>query len=256
MNSNVMIYILILISVTLYFVAIYLYKKNKSLSHGLIKVKKENDYIHNARDNLLRSVNHELRAPLSRMKIDIEMVKDDEIRASLDEDANYMQCLIDELMEIEKIRITQIEKEDIDLNLLVDQVITKLKLDRKNIILETIADQVNLLGNPPLIEKLCKNLIENAFKYKDNDGLVRIKISDEGDRVQLNVMNEGSYIESKDIPFLFEPFYRVDKSRTPGKDGLGLGLNICKEIATSHNGKVQVSSKKDLGTTFKVTLQK
>jgi two-component system sensor histidine kinase ResE len=67
-------------------------------------------------------------------------------------------------------------------------------------------------------------------------------------------MNEGSYIPSKDIPYLFEPFYRVDKSRTPGKDGLGLGLNICKEIVSGHNGKLQVSSKKDLGTTFKVTL--
>lgn len=229
------------------------YKKIKTLKDSFELVEKKNIFMLKARDNLLRSVNHELRAPLTRMNLDLEFLEASETRDSLRKDIGYMQELVEELMEIEKVKFDQTQREDLVLIDLLNEVISKLKVDTSLIDFE-VNEQVKLKGHRFQLEKLFKNLIENAFKYKTDEARIFIKVLEpKNDKLTITIMNDGSNIPSEDIPFIFEPFFRVDKSRSSKSEGLGLGLNICKEIIEVHNGKIQVSSKKDMGTIFKVT---
>ncbi len=252
--SNILITILL---AAFLFIGLYLLLKRTDLdrSDNLKKITKDNEFIVKARDNLLRSVNHELRAPLSRMKIDIEMLKNEEIRKSLNEDIEYMHTLVEELMEIEKIKVEVLDKASLDLTKLINEVIDKLNLDLDVLFFEQ-EESIFYKGDERKLEKLFKNLLENAYKYKDEEGCVRVKIQEAKKKIIVTVMNEGTSVPTEDLPFLFEPFYRVDKAREVAKGGLGLGLNICKEIVSAHDGKIQVSSKKGLGTIFKISLQR
>jgi signal transduction histidine kinase len=229
------------------------------LKKNELKFKKElegaiarNDFMLKARDNLLKSVNHELRAPLTRMKMDLEFMDAGETRESLAKDIQYMQVLVEELMDIEKVKLDSSEKKEVNLNDLLTEVIEKLKIDLDLLDFDC-SSELSILGHAYQLEKLFKNLIENAYKYKTDEGKVIIKTSKDQKRQVITILNEGNSIPTEDLPFIFEPFFRVDKSRSSGKEGLGLGLNICKEIIDVHGGKIQVSSKKDFGTIFKLT---
>jgi signal transduction histidine kinase len=214
---------------------------------------KRNTFILKARDTLLMSVNHELRAPLTRMKMDLEFLDHSDTRQSLSSDVNYMQELVEELMEIEKISLDTSLKLKVDLRDILTEVIDKLKIDHDNLVLE-ISSSLDVYGHKVQLEKLIKNLIENAYKYKSSDGRVIIKASVDNLKVAITIMNEGENIPVEDLPFIFEPFFRGDKSRSGTTEGLGLGLNICKTILDAHDGKIQVTSKKGLGTIFKISL--
>ena len=216
---------------------------------------KENVFILKARDSLLRSVNHELRAPLTRMKLDLEFLEASEYRDSLSQDVNYIQELIEELMEIEKYKLDQSEMERINLNKLIPKLFDKLKIDENFVTIDLIENSF-ISGKNYQVEKLFKNLIENANKYKSAEGRINIKSSFQGNKLIINILNEGANIPSSDIPFIFEPFFRSSNSNPENKKGLGLGLNICKEVIDSHKGSIQVSSKKDFGTIFKLSFPK
>ena len=216
---------------------------------------KENQFLISARDNLLRSVNHELRAPLARIKLDVEMLNDMSSKKSLNEDVLFMEGLIDELMDLEKIKVGKLSKNEINITKLIQDVVDRLNIDLESLHFDS-SESIDFDCDERLLVKLVKNLLENAYKYRAQGGDVRVNLKNEDKRIVLTVMNEGANIPSEEIPFLFEPFYRAKGSKVNGESGLGLGLNICKEIAIAHNGKIQVSSKKDLGTTFKVVLAK
>ena len=246
---------LLLISLVIVFfvTVVWFFNRNSALKSELNLINKEKDYVLNARDSLLRSVNHELRAPLTRMKLDLEFLDDSDTKNSLDEDISYMQELIEELMEIEKIKAESRPKSSVDLSKLINDVIDKLKIDH-DCLVTNISDDILTNGYQEQLEKLLKNLIENAFKYKEADGKVVIKAVQDEFKATITIMNEGRHIPSEDLPFIFEPFFQVDKARDHNKGGFGLGLNICKEIIDSHQGKIQVTSKRDMGTIFKLSL--
>lgn len=230
-----------------------LLKKQKLETIEQMKLEKKTQYMVEARDKLLRSVNHELRAPLSRMKMDLEFIDNVEIKDSLSSDIDLMHNLVNELMEIEKLKVEGIEKQSVSLTTLIKELIDTLSLDHEK--LSFNEDEKYLIEADPLkLSKLFKNLIENAFKYKSDDGQVSINLSNRGENTIVTIMNEGSSISGEDLPFLFEPFFRAKGSdEREKKEGFGIGLNICKEIIDAHGAKIQVSSKKDHGTTFKLT---
>lgn len=206
-----------------------------------------------ARDSLLHGVNHELRAPLSRMKLDLEFIEDQSIKKSLNEDINQIFNLVNELMDIEKIKSQGIVKEPVVLGDVLKEIVETLYIDHDQLYFNS---DLNLVveGNHSQLIKLFKNLIENAYKYKTPEGKVNISLSQKNDNKIVTIMNEGSTISGEDIPFIFEPFFRVNnKNEGDKKEGMGIGLNICKEIIEAHKAKIQVSSKKGYGTTFKIT---
>ncbi|OUR93579.1 hypothetical protein A9Q84_19110 [Halobacteriovorax marinus] len=228
-------------------------KAEKMKSFKEAGIKKNQNHMVEARDKLLRSVNHELRAPLTRMKLDVEFLEDADIKKSLNEDINQMHALVNELMEIEKIKAEGIERTQVDLTVVLNELVETLNVDHDLLEIDS-KNESFIEGDESKLRKLFKNLIENAYKYKSAEGRVFISVTKKTTNTIVTIMNEGSSISGDDLPFIFEPFFRVKGSdEREKKEGFGIGLNICKEIIEAHNAKIQVSSKKDHGTTFKLT---
>lgn len=252
--SNYILWILISLSVFLALV-LYFYKQRITrINEELKLIRERSDFVLKARDTLLRSVNHELRAPLTRMKMDLEFLAAGETKNSLSTDIEYMQRLVEELMEIEKVSIDQTQRKEIQLTGLLRRVLETLKIDLDETVLD-LQENITIYGHEYQLEKLFKNLIENANKYKaKTTGRVHLKLIQDRFDIIITIINDGEVIPAQDLPFIFEPFFRVDKSRSSASsEGLGLGLNICREIIDAHGGKIRVSSKKDMGTIFKVS---
>lgn len=121
-------------------------------------------------------------------------------------------------------------------------------------ITEEITDGLYLTGDCSQIKQLFIILLDNACKYAGNEKSVSVSLKKESDRILLKVRNSGTPIAQKDLPHLFERFYRTDKSRARTAGGYGLGLAIAQTIVKNHRGKIIVTSEEYTGTTFTVTL--
>ena len=108
-------------------------------------------------------------------------------------------------------------------------------------------------GDEQRLRKMTSTLIENALKYVDEGGTVRVALSSAGSTAKLAISNTGSTISPEDLSHIFDRFYRTDKARTSGAGGFGLGLAIAREIAREHDGDITCASDEG-GTTFTVTL--
>jgi two-component system, OmpR family, sensor histidine kinase ResE len=109
---------------------------------------------------------------------------------------------------------------------------------------------IDITIDPDRIEQVLTNLIDNAIRHTDRNGMVKIIVERSGDGVTIHVRDSGSGIPEEDLPFVFERFYKADKARTRGRSGTGLGLAIAKNIVEAHKGMISVHSKLHEGTTF------
>ena len=109
-------------------------------------------------------------------------------------------------------------------------------------------------GDEIRLEMLFKNLIENAIQYTDNKtkpiqiSVNILKPNEKSKKIKINIIDQGIGINEKDLPYIFEPFYRIDFSRSKKTGGFGLGLYICKKIVDLHKGQISIKSKKNMGT--------
>jgi signal transduction histidine kinase len=108
------------------------------------------------------------------------------------------------------------------------------------------------MGDNIKLKQLFSNLIDNAIKYTPNEGEIGLSIQPETDRVKIILKDTGVGIPSDDLPYLFDRFYRVDKSRSRQSGGTGLGLSICQWIVKAHQGTIKVESHLHQGTTITV----
>jgi len=118
----------------------------------------------------------------------------------------------------------------------------------------TAVDQAMILGDEDRLKQLLLNLVDNAIKYTQPGGSVRLSLSKDKSWAQLVVSDTGIGIPAEDLPHIFERFYRVDKARSRAQGGSGLGLAIAKWVVQAHGGAIKVDSVVGEGTTFTVTL--
>ncbi len=126
--------------------------------------------------------------------------------------------------------------------------------DKKATIAIEIGDELDVLGDPDHVERVLLNLVENAVKYGNDGGTVRVSAARKGQRVQLEVVDDGPGIPTEHIGRVFDRFYRVDHGRSRDKGGTGLGLAIVKQLAEAMEGTVWVESEPGKGTRFVVDL--
>lgn len=130
------------------------------------------------------------------------------------------------------------------------------QLMEKNITLTADIEEVTMLGHPAFMEKVWENLLSNALKYTEADGMIDITLKEKADRIIFTIQDSGIGIQATHLPHLFERFYRADSARHADIEGTGLGLSIVQQVLSLHEGAIDVQSKLGKGTTFTVTFPK
>ena len=120
-----------------------------------------------------------------------------------------------------------------------------------------VDNDVLIIADPEQLKRVVNNIIGNSVKYLDkHQGLINIRIKDVGDFIQVEIEDNGRGIASKDLPYVFERFYRADASRNSATGGSGIGLSIVKKIIEDHGGKIWATSKESVGTVMYFVIRK
>ena len=208
---------------------------------------------------------HELRTPLSLMQVQLDLYHSTQHPGS-DEDTLQMIKMVteqnDRLSKMVKTLLDMSElqtvgrDDEIVLDALVDEVLEDLEplAERKNIRLIGKCKDITMVGSDILIYRLVYNLVENAIKYNHSGGQVTVTADRKEKHVYLSVEDTGAGIPEELKERVFEPFFRVDKSRSRELGGVGLGLALVREIVRVHDGSITVKSNPSGGTIFEVVL--
>jgi signal transduction histidine kinase len=209
-----------------------------------------------ARDQLLLDVSHELRSPLTRLKVALELLPPGERRQQMTADVAEMEIMIAELLELERLRDgrgLQLARQDL---LPVLRDVAERFRDRAPGVRLTLGTQELPLDiDVDKLRIVFRNLLENAIKYSLPDSRpVQVSAAADADSVVVRVSDDGPGIPDGDLANVFEPFFRVDRSRSKKTGGYGLGLSICKRIVEAHGGAIAVENNPGRGASFIVSL--
>lgn len=207
---------------------------------------------------------HELRTPLAIMQTKLELFAAEhknlecdtaELVRSQAEQLDRLSRLVHTLLEISNLSSAP-RSDRIELAPLVEEIITDLTplASQNDITMEQDCDNVVITGSDALIYRLVFNLIENAVKYNRRGGSVSVSVHKENSDVVVRVSDTGCGIPEEYRESIFQPFFRVDKSRSRQMGGVGLGLALVHEIAVLHGGSVRAEPGNKSGTVFIVTL--
>jgi signal transduction histidine kinase len=218
------------------------------------------------RRNMVADVAHELRTPLSNVSGYLEAIRDDVVKPdketirSLSEEVSLLSRLVDDLQELALADAGELKliRQPEDLSMLI----RTSALAIQNTAMEKGTDLfVELPGNLPLvfidhqrINQVLHNLLANAIIHTASGGKIDMSAKQEGQSIRVSVTDNGEGIPSADLPYVFERFYRVDKSRARNRGGSGLGLTIAKRIVEAHQGTIEVQSELAKGSRFSFTV--
>lgn len=212
-----------------------------------------------AKDQLILDVSHELRSPMMRMKVALEFVKDKEIQKSLKTDLNEMGTMITEILEVERLKseFGRIKLRNTDIIKLLKEIKNNYKNKSQKIILSNLPENKFLFIDEDRIKIVFKNIFENAIHYsKDNKKSIIVTFKEDANFLFVDIQDSGIGISGKYLPYIFEPFYRADNSRSKKTGGYGLGMYLCKKIMEAHSGDITIASKVDRGTTVFLKFKK
>lgn len=220
--------------------------------------------------NFISMVSHELRRPLIDVQEYLEVVRggitgkltqpQEEMLEKVSDQINTLLVLIKDWLDMSRIEAGRMLEnlELLDLSQILHKTVDLLRKKIKN---KKIALEVNIPAHLPLIkgeklsiERVFSNLIRNAIDYNREGGRISVKAKEEGGCVVIEVSDTGIGIPQKDIPFIFDEFFRVKNRKTRHITGSGLGLSIVKKIVEAHRGSIEVRSEEGKGSTFTVFL--
>jgi two-component system, OmpR family, phosphate regulon sensor histidine kinase PhoR len=220
------------------------------------------------RQEFLSNVSHELRTPLTAIIAFIETLEEGAIDAPQDNrrmlsvirrNAARMHNLIDDILELSAIEAgtVTVEPQPVRLFPLVEDVMTALAShaqSHKVTLHNEVSEDAIVHAEARRLEQMLTNLIDNAIKFNQESGTVRVGYEAGATRDRIFVADTGEGIPSEHLPRIFERFYRVDRARSRAMGGTGLGLAIVKHLARAHGGEVTVQSKLGVGATFTIEL--
>ncbi len=209
-----------------------------------------------SKEQLLLDVSHELRSPLTRLRVALEMAPKGKWRDSMRLDVAEMESMIAEILETERLRSGngKLSMAPVDLTALARETVEHFKEDRAGV--ELVGEPVSLvvMADEFRVKTVLRNVVENALKYSAHaEKPVQITLASSGNDVLITVQDFGAGIPKEELSKVFEPFYRVDKSRNKETGGYGLGLSLCLEIMKAHGGEIHLESEPGQGT--KVSLR-
>jgi len=201
----------------------------------------------NQRSEMLSGISHDLRTPLTRMKLQLAFIKDQEISSKLSEDINEMEKMLNEYLQFTSSNFSE-KNEIFNISLLIDEIIQKY--ENKNISKDIIGE-IYINGRKNLLRRCFNNIIDNAIKYGSK---VDVSLSKKSKNLFIIIGDDGPGIPEAEYNNVFKPFYKIDKGRAEAKSSVGLGLSIASDIIRSHGGYIRLNKSKLNGLEVKIFL--
>ena len=241
-------------------------KRLKNTAEEKLKFDKENK-------ELISNISHDLKTPVTTIKGYAEGIMDG-VADTPDKVAKYVRTIYNKASEMDVLineltLYSKIDTNRIPYNFTILSVNNYfndcsedlfLDLEAKNVefgYFNYVEPEVKVIADPEQIKRVVHNIVNNSVKYMDKDKpKINLRVKDVGDFVQIEIEDNGKGIASKDLPNVFERFYRTDASRNSSKGGSGIGLSIVKKIIEEHGGKIWATSREHTGTTMYFVLRK
>ena len=201
----------------------------------------------NQRSEMLSGISHDLRTPLTRMKLQIAFIKDNELAKKLSDDINEMEKMLNEYLQFTK---SSFQEKDEKFNLTELILDICKKYDNGNIT-KNLTPGIFFNGRKNLIRRCINNLIDNAIKYGE---IVKIELNKNNKNLFVKVEDNGPGIPKTEYENVFKPFYKINKGRADSKSSVGLGLSIASDIIRSHGGNIKLEKSKLNGLSVKIFL--
>ena len=201
----------------------------------------------NQRSEMLSGISHDLRTPLTRLKLQLAMMDKKDTAQKMASDIDEMEKMLNDYLQYAK---SQSEEDyvSIDLNDMVNDILKNYDASKYELV--TI-DNIQIQGRKNLVRRSVSNVIENGLSYGNK---VFIEIKKSISNAIILIDDNGPGIPSKEYQNVFKPFYRIDKSRSLNRSGIGLGLSIAQDIIKSHGGNIALSESKHKGLSVKISL--
>ena len=201
----------------------------------------------NQRSEMLSGISHDLRTPLTRMKLQTAFIRDKDITDKLTEDINEMEKMLNEYLQFTSSSYSE-KDEMFNLTESVEEIIKKYN----NVnISQKLLSRIYFKGKKNLINRCLNNLIDNSLKYANK---VEIKLTKKNTDIFLKIDDDGPGIPLSERDNVFKPFYKIDKGRAGSKSSVGLGLSIASDIIKSHGGNIKLEKSKMKGLSVKIFL--
>ena len=201
----------------------------------------------NQRSEMLSGISHDLRTPLTRIKLQLAMIKDKTLSKKLSSDVDEMEKMLNEYLQFASSGAKD-KTEMFNLSELVHNLIRKY--ENPNII-QNFKNEIYYNGRKNLISRCINNLVENSLKYAKK---IEVKIEKRQDNIIIYISDDGPGIPENEYENILKPFYKIDKSRSETKSSVGLGLSIASDIIRSHGGDIKFSKSKYNGLEVSISL--
>jgi len=201
----------------------------------------------NQRSEMLSGISHDLRTPLTRIKLQLAFIKDQEIAKKLSNDVLEMEKMLNEYLQFARSIFAE-KTEKFNMAELIANNIEKY--ENKNI--STKLDKTIVMnGRKNLIQRCLNNLIDNSIKYSNN---INIQLTKSSNYLSITIDDDGPGISKKEYQNVFKPFYKIDKSRSDTKSSVGLGMSIASDVIRSHGGNIILDKSPQNGLRVKIIL--
>jgi len=216
---------------------------------------------------LIANVSHELRTPLARMRVALELAEEGDVARArqalgeIGEDVGELERLVAEILAAARLDLAgsgglPLHLETVEPGGLLAEVAQRFRARHgdRSLDLELAPGLPEVEVDAALLRRLLGNLLDNAAKYSEGPAPISLLAAADGQALRIEVRDRGIGVPAEDLPHLFTPFFRTDRSRARGTGGVGLGLALAKRIAEAHGGSIEAEARPEGGTTFRVRL--
>ena len=222
-------------------------KEIRQAAYEFDKMRKRITIHLNQRSEMLSGISHDLRTPLTRLKLQLALLKQQDLAKKMGDDIEEMEKMLDEYLEFSRHQKNE-ETETVNLNNIIEDLVKKYEKKQINVF---VNEGLEINIRPNSIKRCLSNLIDNGLSYGKKIGITSKKTIKD---VIIFVDDDGPGIPEKEYQNVMKPFYRIDKSRGLNKSGVGLGLSIANDIIRSHGGYIVLAKSPLNGLRAKISL--